>query len=93
LAGPTGVGKSNIFDAIHFLSLLADRPLLEAALSVRGAEPETADPADLFWTVGDKRAEEIALEAEMLLDGEVFDDFGREASASKVRFRCDPACS
>lgn len=87
LAGPNGVGKSNIFDAVRFLSLLADRPLLEAALSVRGSDPETADPLDLFWTDGAQRAEEIAIEAEMLLDDEVLDDFGREARASSTFLR------
>ena len=35
IACANGVGKSNLFDAIGFLSGLADRPLLDAALSVR----------------------------------------------------------
>jgi AAA15 family ATPase/GTPase len=36
IAGVNGVGKSNVFDAIQFLSLLASRPLLDAAQDVRG---------------------------------------------------------
>ena len=35
IAGANGVGKSNLFDAIKFLSDLADRPLIDAAMSVR----------------------------------------------------------
>jgi AAA15 family ATPase/GTPase len=35
IAGANGVGKSNLFDAITFLSALAEKPLMEAALSVR----------------------------------------------------------
>lgn len=34
MAGANGVGKSNLFDAIYFLSALADKSLLEAALAV-----------------------------------------------------------
>ena len=33
--GHNGVGKSNLFDAIHFLSLLADRNISDAATEVR----------------------------------------------------------
>ena len=33
IAGPNGVGKSNLFDAILFISALTDRTLAEAALS------------------------------------------------------------
>jgi predicted ATPase len=47
LAGPNGVGKSNLFDAIKFLSLLSDHTLMEAALLVRG-NVETSDIRDLF---------------------------------------------
>lgn len=35
IAGANGVGKSNLFDAIRFLSSSADQALLEAARSVR----------------------------------------------------------
>ena len=43
IAGTNGVGKSNLLDAIVFLSALADRPLLDAALSVRDQGAKTGD--------------------------------------------------
>jgi len=41
IAGANGVGKSNVLDAIVFLSALADRPLIDAALSVRDQKART----------------------------------------------------
>jgi len=35
IAGANGVGKSNLFDAIRFLSALSNTTLMDAALSVR----------------------------------------------------------
>jgi AAA15 family ATPase/GTPase len=52
VAGPNGVGKSNLFDAIAFLHFLAERPLSEAALSVRGEGSRAADVRGLFHRVG-----------------------------------------
>jgi predicted ATPase len=45
IAGANGVGKSNLFDAIGFLSALAELPLMEAARSIR--DGRTADVANL----------------------------------------------
>lgn len=52
VAGANGVGKSNLFDAIRFLSAIADRPLIEAANPVRDEEGRNADIRSLFHRVG-----------------------------------------
>ena len=84
IAGPNGVGKSNIFDVIQFLSLLADHSLMEAALSVRGSDPETSNLRELFWTDGSSYLDEFTIAAEMLVDPEVEDDFKRATSATST---------
>jgi predicted ATPase len=82
VAGANGVGKSNLFDAIRFLSALADRPLIEAALSVRDEGGRTADVRSLFHRVGNDYAEEMSFEAEMIVPKNGLDDLGQEAKAS-----------
>ena len=85
IAGLNGVGKSNIFDAIKFLSLLSDKSIVEAALAVR--DSESTDPLDIFWTNGDYRAERLVLAAEMLVPLDIIDDFGRKAIATSTFLR------
>lgn len=90
IAGANGVGKSNLFDAVLFLSELADKPFLEAARKIRGGE----HPGGLFRAHGDKT---MFLAAEMLIPGEGEDEFRQraEASATFVRYelelRLEPA--
>jgi len=82
VAGANGVGKSNLFDAIHFLSSLADRPLIEAALAIRDEGGRTADIRSLLHCVGGTYNKEMSFEAEMIVPQHGIDDLGQEAQAS-----------
>jgi predicted ATPase len=81
IAGANGVGKSNLFDAITFLSALADRPLMEAAKSVRDEHNRTTDIRSLFLKLGTKHVNEMSFEAEMLVPKTGQDDLGQNAKA------------
>lgn len=82
IAGSNGVGKSNLFDAIMFLSALADKPLLDAANSVRDEYGRASDIRSLFHRVGDNYAREMMFEIEMIVPEKGIDDLGRQAHAS-----------
>jgi predicted ATPase len=97
VAGANGVGKSNLLDAIAFLSKLAEKPLVDAALSVRDEAGRTGDVRNLFHRVGDTHADEMTFEAEMIVPRDGFDDLGQPAKATitflryllKIRYRAD----
>ncbi len=87
IAGPNAAGKSNVFDAIQFLAELADRPLMEAAESVRGTRSErSADPRDLFWDPGPGERV-MKLGAEMIVPNEIEDDFGQQSKPTMTFLR------
>jgi predicted ATPase len=80
LIGHNGVGKSNLFDAIHFLSLLADRDIHRAAAEVRRMTEGSNSPLDLVF--GRDADNVIELSADMITPKEVADDFGQPAQPS-----------
>jgi predicted ATPase len=81
VAGANGVGKSNLFDAIRFLSALTNDTLVNAALSVRAEGKRSADIRSLFHCIGDRFAKEMSFEAEMIIPSEGIDDLGQKAKA------------
>jgi predicted ATPase len=82
VAGVNGIGKSNLFDVIQFLSALADRSLMDAAQSVRAEGRRATDVDSLFLRVGNESLDEMSFEAEMIVPPEAVDDLGQTAKAS-----------
>lgn len=82
IAGMNGVGKSNLFDAILFMSALADDTFIEAAFSINKKGGRGAEIRNLFHRVGSQYDEEMSFEAEMIVPSRGVDDLGQEAKAS-----------
>jgi len=82
IVGPNAVGKSNLFDAIRFLSATASDTLLKAALSVRSQNAGTADIRDLFYRAGEQVADRMSFEVEMIAPKEAIDDLGQPAKST-----------
>jgi predicted ATPase len=99
IAGPNGVGKSNLFDAILFLAALAEKPLVEAAMAIRGGDARRGDLRSLFRRAGSRISETIKLAAELLIPEQGEDALGQRANASmtflryelELRYRSDPS--
>lgn len=86
IAGENGVGKSNIFDAIEFLSLSADKPLLEAAQAVRSTRSDgVGEPEHLFSAGLGHRPMHFAVEA--VVPADVEDDFGSKVTPAITLLR------
>ena len=102
IAGANGVGKSNLFDAIRFLSDLADHTLIDAATSVRDEDSRAievrrnigaTDITSLFQKYKEEKfgvvrhSEEMCFEAEMVVPETGVDDYGQQAEASATFLR------
>jgi len=82
IAGPNAVGKSNLFDAIQFLSHLASDTFLNAALSVRAQAESSGNARDIFHRWKDHFEKRIFLYAEMIIPSHGKDSLGQTAEAS-----------
>ena len=86
VAGVNGVGKSNLFDAIRFLSALASRPLMDAAATVRGGQ-RAADVRAIFHRTGADCGDRMRFDVEMILPQQAVDDVGQAAKAATTFVR------
>jgi predicted ATPase len=91
IAGANGAGKSNLFDAIRFLSLTASHSLIEAARRVRDESGQNNDVRGLFHRSGSHVARKISFEADLIVPGMATDDIGQKANAARqyLTYRLD----
>ena len=82
IAGANGTGKSNLFDAIQFLSRLASDTFVDAAASIRAEDEKATSVQNLFHRTGSEYADSISFTAEMIIPEEGVDDLGQTAKAS-----------
>jgi predicted ATPase len=82
VAGPNAAGKSNLFNAIRFLSASASKTLIEAAMLVRNETARTWDVRSLFHRAGDQISDQMSFEVEMIVPQSAVDDLGQEAKAT-----------
>src|SRR5260370_31537662 len=80
VAGSNGVGKSNLFDAIRFLSALADEKKLdEAARTVRDESERSADTRAVFFQTPSGGLSQAKVAVEMGIPPQSHDDLGQAA--------------
>lgn len=82
LVGPNASGKSNLFDALHLLSRLAEVDIRSAFQDLRGS------PDDQFTLFPDgRRSDHIRIAVELLVDRKVQDELGQRAELKYTRLR------
>jgi len=87
IAGANAIGKSNFFDAIVFLSHLADNTVLHSAKSIRSENQKHSNIKDVFFRSGNQYLETIRFEIDMVVSKTAEDDLGQKAEASITSLR------
>ena len=87
IAGPNSVGKSNLFDAIEFLSLLSDHNFLAACTLIRPTPQQRSDVSSLFSSRVIQGHENLRLAAEMILPSPVSDEFNQQVEPKRTFVR------
>lgn len=82
IVGPNASGKSNLFDALQFLSALAGKDIRSAMKGLRG------EPEEFFRQTASGTSDCITFAVEAYLQREGVDDFGRtyEITAQRLRY-------
>ena len=81
IAGANAIGKSNFFDALQFLSKLADNSILQAAKSIRSENQKHSDIKDIFFKSGMHYYKKMSFEVDMIVPQKAEDDLGQIAEA------------
>lgn len=82
VVGPNATGKSNLFDAFRLLSRLAETDVATAVRDLRG------EPSELFRVQPDgKPGKRITLAADLLVDREIVDAYGKSHTLKGTRLR------
>jgi predicted ATPase len=89
IVGPNASGKSNLFDALRFLSLLSQFDIRTAMQDLRG------EPLELFRQTASGPAEVMKFALEVMLDRSGVDAFGTryEVPAQRLRYELSLAIS
>jgi predicted ATPase len=84
IAGPNGVGKSNLFDAIQFLSDLSSLPIAKAVDRVRGMSGKSVSIASLFGVNDDGTVSDIEFLVEAVVPKKIVDEYSQEAEVTST---------
>ena len=87
IAGANAIGKSNFFDALAFLSNLADKTIIEAAKSVRSESQKHSNIRDIFFRSGSDYMSRISFEIDMIVSQNGIDDLGQTAESKITSLR------
>lgn len=85
IAGLNAVGKSNLFDAIRFLSDLSQKSILEAAKTIRSEGQKNADIRSIFHkysSIDEHHSNKMNFVVDMIIPETGVDELGQEAIAS-----------
>jgi predicted ATPase len=81
VVGPNASGKSNLFDAIRFISLLSQQDIRTSMMELRG------EPQELFRVTPTKTFDRMRFAVEVLLNRDGKDPFGTAYSLKSQRIR------
>jgi len=92
IAGANGIGKSNLFDAIKFLSEAAnhENTILDAAYKIRDERNKKKSPQDvrsLFYSDGKTSVDSFEFEVDMIIPAKGIDHLGQIAEATTTSLK------